>query len=277
MRKNFLLFVFFVMGSAGEAQKNNWRTHKLSGKVKSVIETGYIPVVLNNKIESGTLTAKSYNAFDEAGNATEYINYDTKGKVTSTIILAYDSLSNLISENQYEPSGKLRYRYVYKYDSLGNQVEELRFKSNAYWETKWIRVYDKNNFLIEEDVYGPDGILRVKRTYKNDSRGNRIEGNGYKANGSPQPGAKFSNKYDDKSNLVEESVYSVNGSLEVTFLFKYDDKGNLIELKQEPPNSIGQCTAYIYEFDAKGNWTRQIEFKEDKPFAIRVREIKYYQ
>jgi hypothetical protein len=160
--------------------------------------------------------------------------------------------------------------------ALGNQIEQLMFKSNGSLDRKWVYLYDKKKYLIEESVYSAAGVLGFKRIYKNDGLGNRIEANGYKPDGSPQPGMKYTNQFDDKNNIREEKIYKANEALELTFKFKYDDKGNIIEENQLQPNGDVGCKTYKYEFDIEGNWIKKIEFRDDKPISVTERKIEYF-
>lgn len=88
-------------------------------------------------------------------------------------------------------------------------------------------------------------------------------------------------KHTDGDYKNEEYIYSQNGKTEkikgkqdgvnCNWTYVYNDK-NLIT-----KYTTGNVTyKYVYQYDVKGNWTKIIEYKNNRPILIRERKIAYY-
>ena len=64
--------------------------------------------------------------------------------------------------------------------------------------------------------------------------------------------SKYTNKFDDKGNIIESNYYKADGKLD----FKVTNK---------------------FEFDEKGNWIKEISFKNQIPENIVERKYEYYE
>jgi hypothetical protein len=118
--------------------------------------------------------------------------------------------------------------------------------------------------------------LWSKNTYKYDEKGNNIEDNLYKADGSLP--WKHTFKYDVKGNKIEEIIYNAsNGSLSSKNTYKYDEKGNNIERNTyDGDGSLRVKNTYKYEFDATDNWIKQTSTTNGKSYYLTERVIEYY-
>lgn len=83
--------------------------------------------------------------------------------------------------------------------------------------------------------------------------------------------SKWTFKYDDRGNTIEENIYNSNGSLNSKITYRYNDK-NIIE---EAYNWRSKET-YKYECDDKGNWIKRISYTNNQPNIITKRTIEYY-
>jgi hypothetical protein len=89
--------------------------------------------------------------------------------------------------------------------------------------------------------------------------------------------SKRTYKYDDKGNKIEENSYKTDGSLNYRWTYKYDNKGNKIERNTyNSDGSLGDKTTYKYEFDKQGNWSKRIEVKDEMAKYILERQYEYY-
>lgn len=58
---------------------------------------------------------------------------------------------------------------------------------------------------------------------------------------------------------------------------KFDDKSNVVEsVEFKLQDSLETKWSYKYSYDKKGNWTKQIKFKNEFAKYIIEREIVYY-
>ncbi len=127
-------------------------------------------------------------------------------------------------------------------------------------------LYDEKGNMIEENRYKSDGSLDRKSIYKYDKKGNVIEGNKYESDGSLD--SKNIYKYDKKGNKIEENRYKSDGSLDEKYTFKYDEKGNMIE--ENRCKSGGSLDKkYTYKYDNKGNMIEENRYKSDNRLESR--------
>jgi hypothetical protein len=129
----------------------------------------------------------------------------------------------------------------------------------------------------------PDERFTLKRKYKYDSKGNRIEEEVY--NRCNELASKAVHKYDNKGFLVEtKSTVRFPGASPSTaerkMLYQRDDKGNLIEFIEE---KIYMDNYSDYEFDERGNWIKRkvrnkvvITKNPNESILIEYRKITYY-
>ena len=172
--------------------------------------------------------------------------------------------------------------------------------------------YDNKGNLYHISVYGfIDGARvaayrTIEREYNPPPRvGTAAPGSTVKKS-DPRYDHRFEFKYDDKKRLIEktwlqnngdvlrrtvykyngnqkeELVYAEDGTLNQRFLHILDDKGNEVEKTIFGP--IRMKDLYVYEFDAKGNWTRRTTSRgvtrdgreQVEPSSVHVRTITYY-
>ena len=248
-------------------------------KIKSTDIYNYSKEPNKEGSELTFLSDKFYSYYDEAGIKIKFVHYDAHGKIAQINVLGYDSLGHKGWENQYFATERIKYRYVYINDKSGKLLEEYMYKSNGTLDRKWVYIYDEKGNNIEEDVYNEKiGNAPLKRVYKCDDKGNRTEGITYNPYRGFASSNKFTNFYDDKNQLIEETSYGTNGSIDV-FYNEYDTDRNIV---QSIHNSIGikysssQCDTYKYKYDEKGNWIEKLQYTDDKPAFKQVRKIEYY-
>lgn len=97
-------------------------------------------------------------------------------------------------------------------------------------------------------------------------------------------------KYPNDTTVIE-SAYDKNDNLSVINTHTFNSNGNILSIKSLimkgatirglndifPPNEKNEYsqTRFSYEFDNKGNWIRQDEYRADTIFVRRTRIIKY--
>lgn len=134
-------------------------------------------------------------------------------------------------------------------------------------------------------------------SYKVDTRGNRIDWNTYKGDGTVE--WNYNREYDNQGNLietneyykgklrnrhtykynanldiVEENFFEGEGRLKLKEVFSYDDKHNITEVMDY--DHTGNFRArYTYAYDGKGNQTEEREYTAEKSKKHRKIVTKY--
>jgi hypothetical protein len=234
-----------VTSGNAEVKKSDIATQGLKGKVQTLSEIFY-PAERSKKMSS-----KKIFKYDANGNLTELANYSATGKINSTLKSTYDALGKLVKEETILANGTVDVTSTIKTDAKGNKIEQedIRPGGNILFNYKYSYKYDDKGQLIERTAYRGNGKLLFKYNFKYDDNGNKTEWT-QTASDSTLIG-KVVYKYDNKNNLTEETEYGKDGSVKTNY-------------------------SYEYEFDRKGNWTRQKKMLNGKVVEIKDREIKYY-
>ncbi|SEA34195.1 YD repeat-containing protein [Arachidicoccus rhizosphaerae] len=149
----------------------------------------------------------------------------------------------------------------YAYDSLGKRRDvQLFFQDSVHPVGEFKYLYDDKGMLTE-----------IKSLDKG------------------KPGFHYASmkyKYDNKGNIIQESNFYPNNKLAYSDFYTYDDKNNIESRSRSYLGSDRQPTpqgqndsaynrTYSYDYDAKGNWIRRIDYYNNKPLFIVERAINY--
>ena len=231
--------------SIAREKKPDAAVQGLKGKVEIMSESIYTPEGGKKKIAT-----KKVFKYDANGNRTELAAYKPDGTINSTIRSTYDANGKLTSEETLLANGAVDLNSSIKTDANGNKIEQqdIRPGGNALFNYKYLYSYDEKGQLLEWLAYRGNGAFFFKYDFKYDDKGNKTEWIRRAAGGSVI--GKVIYKYDAKNNLVEETEYDKDGNIKATY-------------------------TYSYNFDRKGNWTRQNKVQNNKVVEIKEREIEY--
>lgn len=238
--------------------------------------------------------------------ATETLKSDAKEKRSDAAAQRIKGTVQTMSESVYagDQTKKLTYKNVFRYDKKGDRLALENYKSDGALVSTIKSAYDSAGKVVSEETILADKTVDIKSEIKTDDNGNRVEQYDKKeGNGGPLFNYRYVYKYDAQAHLIERMGYRGNGAFFLKYRFnydangnriewlqltqqdlliaktsyKYDDKGNIIEeTKYNPDGSVKEAFTYAYEFDKKGNWTRQKKTQNGAVVETRVREYKYY-
>jgi len=297
--------------SAGSKKYIGRKEHyrKVNGPVQS-IESKQIR--FRNRSEK--IISWDRTTYDRQGRSVEVISFNSKGKPEGNDVKSYDDRGNLTERIGYDSRKIVRFKVTYKNDEHDRLLEELRddpsycdgdrFKTIYRYDDQKRVVeelnYDSENRLIERRLttYNLDGAMKEivcenpvrgrlicpfgKRVYKYDSRGNQIEQASYDINGKYTgsifrkyneqgkeveweiPGSiRVVSFYDSDGNEIESETYSRNGR--ISNRTKYDSKRRVTMRTGLRPDGILEKDYYIREFDVYGNLLKEIWWKKEIP------------
>ena len=185
----------------------------------------------------------------------------------------YNTQGNLIRSESYDDQGKLLSIKLYGYLD-GNRVAKV---TDLESDPRDIRV----------TVTPPPGTKKFDPRFENryefkyDDKKRLTEKTEFLNNGDVWIRTVYKYKKDQK----EQLDYSGDGSLSQRIVYTLDDKGNEIQETVFYEDGVARyVTSYIYEFDAKGNWTKRttstVEITDGRrqplPRTIEFRTITYY-
>jgi hypothetical protein len=235
-----------TLKSDAKEKRSDVAAKRLKDKVQMMTETQF-PGENTDKYN-----LKQVFKYDKNGNQLELSEYTSTGSLNSTIKSLYDSSGKIAGEETTLATGEVAIRSVIKTDEKGNKVEED------------IKQLNQKNTLAN-----------TRYTYKYDEKAHVIERLGVRQNGSFF--LKYTFTYDANGNMTEWLQLSNKDEIMGKFVFKYDNKNNIIEeTRYNRDGSVKDAFTYSYEFDSKGNWTRQKRIKNGSVVEVRKREYKYY-
>lgn len=237
MRKIFLLFLPFLFATISFAQENvsncSKRMDFLNDEEVDLYASSFVGQVKEIKVLEKNLES------DVPQEITTTVKFDAKGKVSETFltnarikmfgrtVYSYDAQNRIVKKTSYNPDGSAVSENVFSYGSNGGL--ESKITQNAV--TK--KVISKTEYKYESpesylQFYDGKFARRIKLTK------------------------------DDKCRIVESNLYKADKSLENKITTSFDGKNNVIESIVFSPNGNQiEKMKYEYNYDAKGNWTKQ--------------------
>jgi len=194
---------------------------------------GFIGPVRAVRIEQCRLVNRSGEWVEEPRVLWQTVAYDPSGRLTERVF--------------YKEDQGIWSRIVYEYDSTGARSDIVYRALKG--ESAQASGPDRTPALTE--------FTRLKRTFKYDSGGDRIEEADYTKEGSLSQRTVY--VYEANGFVREMIEYAPNGSMRTRQSNKYDEQGRIVEQRRDDsPGATARRKSYAYEFDSTGNWTKRI-------------------
>jgi hypothetical protein len=253
----------------------------MTKKIKSI--TLFKKDYINRQISTDQQDEKGYKysftSFDERGNLTLDVKYDTDGKTDEKYSYSFDDQGRLTEEisylseteiaehktYEYNPEGKLMRAFKhyadgskdmiqYAYDEQGYLRSKITLDSDNEPESRETFEWENNN-LVKKEVYEFEELtLREMNVF--DDKGNRVEN----AVWTPEDGnTRTENFYNDKNELIKSLTYNNDDKLISKTIYSYDSKGKLVLADYESVRNKNTTTIL---YDEQGNATEQTEANE---------------
>ena len=238
MRKSVLCiimlsFSILTLSCVNNSIKNDLEKQNLNGNLKSVKENNFFAVDKFGEIVKSEKPMDRIDVsyiFNEKGNKVEETSYHSDGTLYEKKKYRYNEKEILVQCSDYLPNGELDQIFTYNYDENDCLIEENRISTKGELYDRRAFKYDKKNNRIEERGYGYDRSLYYKCVFSYDDKGNLTEENTYDGT-TGKLFRKSSYIFDEKSNEIARTDYSLNGSANYEYTFKYvfDNEGNWIK------------------------------------------------
>jgi hypothetical protein len=252
-----VLICLIVTCSAAAQKKTDRENDRLIGPVKSV------------RVETAKLVNKSERWIERGRELERVISYDSQGNMTKQTIYTDRPTVTEIE---------------YRYDKDGNRSENILSEGPPGASSSL--------GIGRTDGGGArgDGDRRVassvRRVFKHDADGNRIEETMYRSRGTSGRiiSGIFNHIYDQKQQRIETTL-SDPALVVNKWVHTYDDKGNVLETAKYTRGGylLIKESYMFYEFDSRGNWIKKTSSKlEDRkksyfrPEEVTYRMISYY-
>ncbi len=191
----------------------------------------------------------------------------------------FNKQGNKLQVDEYNLDGEVRYTTKQKYNQKGQKIEEIGFDSEMVFE-KNIFKYNEKGCLEEVYFYNPEE-LEMKCVFEYEVENKKVKTTFYglsKLDDKKDFIFQCVEKYDKKENRIEVVKYEPNNII-FKILFEYNQNGDKILEKVYTSNEELENTfSYKYEkYDTKGNWIKQVMYKNDKPIEIIERRFEYFK
>ncbi|MFL9845110.1 RHS repeat domain-containing protein [Flavobacterium rhizosphaerae] len=208
----------------------------------------------------------------ESGRMTEKNTFNRQNNPTDKIKYTYDNQGNLVKEEQYLNSEYVQVKTVYKYDEANKKIVESQYSKDSLVYNMSYK-YDGDN-VIEKKATAPDGTIQYSQEFTYDNKGNVLTQTIYDS---------FDNStltdtyvYDDAGNKAKWSVEK-NGKKEADVFYEYDKEKNMTSAKALNGEGASiENRKYTFEYDDKGNWVKKTIFIGETPKFVIKRDIVYY-
>jgi hypothetical protein len=200
--------------------------------------------------------------------------FSAQNNPTDKIAYIYDSKGNVIEQDAYMASEYVQYKTISKYDSKNRKISDVSYDkaSKKLYETFY--TYEGDN-LIKKHTIDKKGEVEYSEDFTYDAKANVLTHQTYEKFDKTTTVDAYS--YDDKGNKVSWKV-SKNDKPFMTATFTYDKYNNttLIAVSDAITGKQVDKREYVYEYDAKGNWTKKTTKINDIPQFLAERQISYY-
>jgi hypothetical protein len=214
--------------------------------------------------------------YDDKGNQIELIYYENNKISSRNKVENKYNAAGLLSESVYfDKTGKVSTKFTYSYDDKTNLIGNVTYNAKGEVTERGTYVYDKNNFMIEETHevrIGENEFYKGTTNYINDAKGNKIAEIAVRSsNVSVSVNAEVNLEDKDKNKSEVKTEESAAPPDTVKYEYQYDDKGNIT--KETRISFDGFKLIKGYKYDEFGNLKEQIYFDEnDKPVMTTVFE-----
>jgi hypothetical protein len=283
-----LLSIFLTSCTDKAKVKTDYERLKLNGKVKSVTEIYFLPVVSGDTIKRGERTTNATSFFDTDEDE-PFSSYETKvyfdhnGNIAKCSMddsasdfhfkEVFEYNDNLLASKQGFLSEEFFYREIYRYDDKNREAERSFFDSEKHLFESVTTEYPDKNTVIEK--------VHTENGYADFVRETRLE------NGLPvlltsryddvRIIEKWNGEYDDNGRINVSRYYDSQNNLLQYVKYVYDEYGNELEYSIfADDNELLSKREYHYKYDQYGNWTQQVTITDGSPEIIMLRNIIYY-
>lgn len=272
---------------------NNLKAYNLMGKVKSVEMTKFKMRDKFGEYVKDKITEQSIHVFNNSGLLSEFIfngnlikestkykyenekvtlsSYNTKNnELEGVIIRLYNANGILLEEKSYNKNGDIQKRKINLIDEKGNLTESKIVNNEGKITYKKSYHYETNKMICKYDIVGAKSI-KNKDIYLYEN-GKEIESTHFEDEVKKY---KYSFKHDNKGNLIEQVLYSVNVSEDYQLLYKYDNWDNEVEQLYKFSNGETKLKTLKYDYDSMGNWIKCIIYENNIQVEVIERKISY--
>jgi hypothetical protein len=199
-----------------------------------------------------------------------------RGRVKSYRLSTYPPI---MDEGEWIPADTTYPGYIEtsKYDRGGSLEEMVYQDKSADYYQRLVQGWDEERRSKIYTIYNQDAEIIVNQVFEN------LSAKGYKINSYSQE-KEFENSvegfFDRRGRIRKMTIIDRDGERRYQKL-EYNRKGHLKSLlfMDSEKDTLFSARYEYLDFDAKGNWTKRLQYslkEPDEPIQIHIRSYKYY-
>jgi hypothetical protein len=216
---------------------------------------------LNNDLKELNIHGEVKQIKNQYYDAKESFGEIEKGEFGGVLIKIFNDDGNQIEEKNYNPDGSVNHKIIFKYDNKGLKTEKRPYNKDGNPFNYYKYSYNTFNQIISEIWfdYSNNEIVQ-KITFEYDEKGNLVTQTVY----SPDNISAISKyNYDDLGRKFEYNYYDRNGLLKWIRKYNYDDSNRLLENISIDSYSKEMTRKTGYKYDAFGNVNEESKYNSD--------------
>jgi hypothetical protein len=223
--------------------------------------------------QKGNLEWREVNSYDQSNNLIKQVLYHYQ-KVSRKTINQFNKSNQLVQSVTFDLDEKIIEKKLAQFDNGGNCILTTYIMKRCVLEKESASVFNRNGNNTENRFFTDKKIVREELN-KYDNRGNRTKCLEIDINSRERKLRHFN--YNTQNDMTEMITLNTNLMIESRISYSYDRGHRLTKLSIYGVAGNHQASKdFLYEFDATGQWIKQITFEKRKAVSITVRSIEYY-
>lgn len=231
-----------------------------------------LPILIEEINSRGKVEWREIIRFDKHGNLLEAERYHFK-KLSGKRVHVRDEFNRCVESNEFDADGRNTVRRKFQFDETGRKTgTTFLLTRGALVKTAECEMDEQGDTLVVS--YFSDGELthqgrrhyvggRLAELVISDASQRELKINVY--------------KYDERGNTTETVILNGSRLLESKTMAHYDAQDRLVEtLTYGIRGNLTEHVVHQVEYDAQGNWVKDVRLVNRKPVTVRLRKIAYY-
>jgi hypothetical protein len=216
---------------------------------------------------------REVNSYDKSNNPIKQVLYHYR-KISRKTINRFNESNQLIESTIFDADGKLIEKKLAQFNSQQERTLTLYLPKKGVLEKNSASLFNKSGDNTENLFFNDKKLVRQELN-KYDNRGNLTECLEIDLNSGTRKLRHFN--YNTRNDMMEMITLNASLMIESRVTYAYDSGHHLIRRSSYGVTGNHQGSKdFLYEFDATGQWIKQITFERRKAVSITVRSIEYY-
>lgn len=256
-----LLFSVLVLSMCSNQNGSDTKIQMLHGNVKFTTSTLYKIVKLNGRYVKSEKVACNFTEDNELDYGVAICNrwFDRSNIIKQTNI---DIKNTTITNLFYTYNSNLQATTLQLIDSSGNLISENKYIYYPTGKLKSLTWFNADSTILKIKKYEYPYFKPIKESV---FFGNSADFESFNTL-----------KFDKYNRIIEKCFYNSNKVFRGKLVYKYYSGGLLQRIFVFNQMNVNYKTIhYSYKYDLKANWVQRVEYLNDKPVFLTIRNVKY--